>query len=133
MGENWRQFVKAGDAVFTIENENTGNRVTFRVQKHAEKDLWFVKVLCGPDNENDCAYLGCIFGHEFRRTAKSRIGEDALSFQVFRWLCAYLESSHELPACVHVYHQGQCGRCGRRLTVPQSIAQGFGPECIQYV
>jgi hypothetical protein len=48
MGENWRQFVKAGDAVFTIENENTGNRVTFRVQKHGEKDVWFVKVPCGP-------------------------------------------------------------------------------------
>jgi hypothetical protein len=133
LGQNWKTFIKAGDAVFTIQNESTGNRLTFRVQKHQEKDLWFVKVLCGPDNESDYVYIGCIFGHDFRRTAASRVGEDAQSYQVFRWLSAYLESEYELPECVHVYHEGRCGRYGRRLTVPGSIEQGFGPECIHYV
>ena len=130
---NWKTFVKAGDVIFTVANENTGNRLTFHVQKHAEKDLWLVNVLCGPDNESDWAYLGCLCGHEFRRTAKSRIGEDALSYQVFRWLAQYLQSDRELPACVHVYHEGRCGRCGKRLTVPASIEQGLGPACIRYV
>jgi len=32
-----------------------------------------------------------------------------------------------------VFHEGACGRCGRTLTVPESIASGFGPECIRYV
>jgi hypothetical protein len=28
-----------------------------------------------------------------------------------------------------VWHEGRCGRCGRKLTVPESIESGFGPEC----
>jgi len=24
----------------------------------------------------------------------------------------------------------RCGRCGRVLTVPESVESGFGPECI---
>ena len=130
---DWRSFIKAGHAIFTIANSETGNRFTFRVTKHLEKDLWFVSVLRGPDNESDYTYVGAIFGHEFRLTRHSRVGEDAPSFRVFRWLHQYLESQAELPETVGVYHEGCCGRCGRRLTVPQSIRQGFGPECIQYV
>jgi len=30
-----------------------------------------------------------------------------------------------LPGVVH------CSRCGRRLTDPQSIRRGYGPECAQ--
>ena len=26
-------------------------------------------------------------------------------------------------------HEGRCGRCGRALTVPESIDTGFGPHC----
>lgn len=133
LGQNWKAFVKAGDAAFTVENEDTGNRLMFRVQKHQEKELWFVKVLCGPDHEADYAYIGCLFGHDFRRTAKSRVSEDTPSFRALGWLAQYLQSEHELPECVHVYHEGRCGRCGRRLTVPASIEAGFGPECIRYV
>jgi hypothetical protein len=28
-----------------------------------------------------------------------------------------------------VYHEGRCGRCNRKLTVPESIETGLGPEC----
>lgn len=130
---DWKRFVKAGRAVFTVRNDQTGNRLTFKVNKCDGKDLWFVSVLSGPDNERYYGYLGCLFGDEFRRTAKSRIGEDALSCRAFRWLSGLLQSGKDLPDHVHVYHEGRCGRCGRRLTVPQSIEQGFGPECIHLV
>ena len=130
---DWRRFIKVGHAVFTIQNRRTGNHLTFRVTRRADRDLWFVEVLRGPDNENDYLYVGAIFGHEFRLTRRSRVGEDSMSFRVFRWLHQYLESQVDLPASVSVYHEGCCGRCGRRLTVPQSIRQGFGPECIQHV
>jgi hypothetical protein len=29
-------------------------------------------------------------------------------------------------------HTGKCGRCGRKLTDPQSIARGIGPDCLGY-
>ena len=31
------------------------------------------------------------------------------------------------------WHEGRCGRCGRKLTVPESIEAGYGPECINLV
>jgi hypothetical protein len=35
-----------------------------------------------------------------------------------------------LGATLEFWHEGRCGRCGRRLTVPDSIASGYGPECV---
>lgn len=132
---DWQSFVLAGKAVFTVKNEQTGNRLTFKVT-HAddpEKDLWFVSVLRGTDNESDYSYVGIIRGSEFRLTAKSRVTEEAPAYRVFRWLYQHILAQKDLPGCVHVYHEGKCGRCGRTLTVPESIETGFGPECIKHV
>jgi hypothetical protein len=128
---NWKDFVKAGKAIFTLENEATGNRFTYKVKKCNDKDIWFVSVLNGPDNYHNYMYLGTIFGNDFRSTAKARVSKDALSFKAFAWLNLYLNSDKDLPEGVHVHHEGRCGRCGKRLTVPESIKSGFGPECIK--
>lgn len=126
-----REFVLAGNALFTVMNEATGNRFTFKVKKHDEKDLWFVKVLTGPENENDYRYLGTIFDSGvFRLTNGSKISKEAMSFKVFDWFWRHIET---LPEKVKVYHEGRCGRCGRTLTVPESILSGYGPECINYI
>jgi hypothetical protein len=97
------------------------------------KPLWFVKVLAGSDNDLDYTYIGCLAGRRFCRTPNSRVSGDALNWRVFQWLAFYRKSDYDLPACVRVYHEGHCGRCGRRLTVPASISAGFGPEYIRYV
>ena len=53
-----------------------------------------------------------------------------ISFQAFAWFLASLSRpGTELPEQLEFWHAGRCGRCGRRLTVPASIASGFGPEC----
>jgi hypothetical protein len=36
-------------------------------------------------------------------------------------------------ALAYAIESGRCARCDRELTVPASIHQGFGPECIKYV
>jgi hypothetical protein len=130
---DWKKFIKAGRAVFTVENTMTGMRFTFKVNKHETKDLWFVSVLRGPDNTCDYLYIGAVFDTEFRRTKKSRVGENAQSYQVFKWLSDILHSDLNLPNGVKIYHEGRCGRCGRTLTVPQSIEWGFGPDCVGLV
>ena len=28
-----------------------------------------------------------------------------------------------------VYHVGKCGKCGKKLTTPESILTGLGPTC----
>lgn len=127
------RFVLAGDARFTIVSPKTGSRFTFRVQRSKDEgdDRCFVKVLTGPDNGGDYAYLGTIFAAavsvgSYVHGSRSRISREAPSAQAFAWFWRKL--AFGAPAC-EVWHLGRCGRCGRDLTVPESIASGLGPEC----
>ena len=135
------QFLLAGNSTLTIVNDETGNRFTYKVRKKevensgAQVNLYFVSLLNGPDNENDFCYLGTIFFNgngqgDFRTTRNSKVTGDAPSFKAFKWLFSMLQKEAELPDKVKFYHEGRCGRCGRTLTVPESIESGYGPECI---
>lgn len=126
---DWRRFVLAGRAVFTVRNEHTGNRLTYKVKKAKDTDVWFVSVLAGASYD----YVGTIFGDGFRWTHKSAVPRDSVAFRVFAWLYDHILANIELPGFVQVYHEGKCGRCGRPLTVPESIESGFGPECVKFL
>ena len=131
--EHIREFVLAGHAIFTAQNTLTGGRFTFKIMKAEanEKfpgDAWFVSVLAGPDNTADYQYLGMIRDGRFRRTAKSRISEDAPSCKAFAFIWQYLD---RLPAALAIFHEGRCGCCGRALTVPESVTRGIGPVCME--
>jgi hypothetical protein len=133
--EDAKLFALSGNATFTVENAATGGRFTFRVSRPKGRDAndpLFVNVLRGPDNEADFAYLGCLWprrGMEFGRTRGTKIGEEAPSMIVWRWLWTRINGRRELPAGVTVWHEGKCGACGRKLTVPDSIKSGLGPVC----
>jgi hypothetical protein len=136
--ESPKNFVLAGKAIFTVQNEKTGNRFTYKVtQAKDDKKIWFVSVLNGPDNGTNYAYIGTIFANnfyvatlDFRHTKKSTVTAEAQSFKVFAWM---LKNNLILPEFVKVHHEGFCCRCGRRLTVPESIKSGIGPECAKRV
>lgn len=128
-------FVLAGNARLTLVSRKTGARFTYRVRRPADAGtdgVHFVSVLTGPDNEHDFQFLGTIFeGARFVHGRKSKIAEDAPSARAFAWAFRHLAQSRELPELLEVWHEGACGRCGRALTVPESIARGLGPECAQ--
>jgi len=134
------RFMLAGNARMTLVSKKTGNRFTFRVRspKGGEEGAgpWFVSVLNGTDNEADYAYAGSIFpdpktGFVFRSTKAAKISSEAPSFKAFAWTFAKLASQTKVDDLVEVWHEGRCGRCGRVLTVPSSIASGLGPECAE--
>ena len=128
-----KEFITAGKALFTLKNEETGNRFTFKVSKpkDSNKDMFFVSLLNGPDNYSNYQYMGSIFGQKFTLTKKSKIGQAAPSYRAFNWLWDMIIGNHDLPEQVKVLHNGKCARCGRRLTVPESIESGFGPHCLE--
>lgn len=131
------QSIKAGNARLTLVSKKTGTRFTYRVKapKDEEKpNLWFVQVLTGPENETDYAYIGYIkAGKSFQHGgAKAKVGQGAPSVRAFAWFMDQLHASI-LPDTLEVWHEGGCGRCGRALTVPESIERGIGPECQKYM
>lgn len=151
-----KQFVTAGHARFTLVSGATGTRFTFEVvqpeeQRNPAAPVMFVRVLTGQNNESDYTFLGTIFtttraqiggGHfgpvygnvpcapKFIHSSKSRIAATAPSARAFAWAWPRIVAGVELLNC-EVWHEGRCGRCGRALTVPESIESGIGPVCAE--
>ena len=134
-------YLFAGNATFTVLNTATQGRFTFKVQVAKDKATgkaldfpWFVKVLTGSNNESDYRYLGVIFSapegqpRTLKLTGKSFATPDTPCAKAFSWVLDRLQGKG-LPPTVEVWHSGHCGRCGKTLTVPESIERGIGPDC----
>lgn len=123
-----REFMLAGKAIFTLVSTKTGARYTYRVRKAQDKDIWFVSFLRGADNTSDYSYLGIIRDQKFHLTAKSKLPADSTPVVAIQWFVDRLLTGQPTEG-VEFWHAGRCARCGRLLTVPDSIASGYGPEC----
>lgn len=126
-----KQFALAGRARLTLRSCRTGARFTFRITQKDETSPHFVSLLTGPDNTRSYTYLGTIFqGQRYAHGRKSSISADATSSKAFAWAWSFL-SRGELPPECEVWHEGTCARCGRALTVPESVSRGLGPDCAE--
>lgn len=139
-------FLEAGRAIITVRSKATGNRRTFKFSRPTEdrstgqaRPIW-VNLLAGPDNGSDYVFIGTIWPNPgqwtFKRSRKLTSANVAANgaIAVVEWLVKHINTSPEaLFRQAELWHEGRCGRCGRRLTVPESIASGFGPECINHV
>jgi hypothetical protein len=123
------KFIFAGNSTATFVNTKTNNRFTFKVKQKKDSNLFFVSVLTNPDTYT---YIGTVINGQFKHGKNSKITKDAQSVRVFDYVFNNLVSN-SLPNFIEVWHEGRCGKCGRNLTVPESIANGLGPECIKSI
>ena len=140
--EDAKAFLFAGKSTVTFVSPSK-NRFTYKVSKLKEKyktnkggdDVFFVSLMTGSDNERCYSYMGTVFAKangvkNFKMTAKSKVAKDAMSVKAFVYVM-YNLYRNSLANGVEIWHEGKCGRCGRKLTVPTSIENGIGPECIK--
>lgn len=135
------QFIMSGKAIFTVVSKKTGKRYTYKVERSAidkrekrtDNGFRFVKVMTGSDNETSYGYLGLIRGGVFEHGKKSRIPMTDGSSVGLTWVLDQLHRGVIPADKVEIWHEGRCGKCGKRLTVPASIASGIGPECSKNV
>jgi hypothetical protein len=134
--EDARAFALAGNAILTLQSLKTGLHFTYKVRQAKDKqtgqpqpELYFVSLLSNgsPDDESSFGYLGMIRGGQFSLTRASRATDGAASVKAFR----FFWESTQLHEALVVRHEGRCGRCGRTLTVPESIDRGIGPDCAE--
>lgn len=124
-----RKYIFGGNATFTVVSIPTNSRFTYKVKKSdGERPVFFVSVLIGPDNWTNYKYAGLLNPEtlEFRSTTNSKISFNAPSVFALRWMLNHIESDQ-----FELWHEGRCGVCGKKLTVPESIASGIGPICAQ--
>lgn len=127
------RYILQGNSVVTLQSGKTGVWYTLRVtvtptDKHAYK----VEALRGSDNTSDWHYIGIYYsdtryfyvGTPYNtRDQRSWPG----SLRAAKYFFDQLPSS--IPANLYVYGENLCRLCGRRLTTPESIERGCGPEC----
>lgn len=146
-----KEFVLGGKSIFTLEiphewaSEHSCNaHYTYKIVlkkgndgsdgRPKSSDIYFVNLLAGPDNTSDYSYIGVLDINSgfVRLTRSSKITEKCMSYRLLNRVLLNLwrgEEGRILEAGFDVHHEGRCGRCGRKLTVPESIRSGFGPEC----
>ena len=134
-----RAFIWAGNARFTLRSLKTGLHFTYRVRvKKADVGVtadtattYFVEVLRGPDNTSHFSYAGVMRKPgTFWITQASRVLRTSSSVKALVWFLDAMTHEHSvLGKPLEVWHEGRCCKCGRVLTVPQSIMDGVGPEC----
>jgi hypothetical protein len=129
--EDIQNFIFAGHSIFTIESEVSKVWYTFKME-HPKKDTntFFVSVLRGPDNTDSYSYVGMVKKNEkfFTLTKASKYKEDSTCVKAFGFFFRNLMKNYLHPE-MNFYHMGYCGRCGRPLTVPDSVQRGIGPVC----
>ena len=118
-------FMFAGKATFSLKSRVTGAHHTYRITTSKDGALFFVAVVVGGSK----LYAGVIPADNrttFRSTRAAKVERNHPAVVTIEW---YLRNvGHEQ---VEVHHEGQCGRCARKLTHPESISNGIGPECIK--
>jgi hypothetical protein len=142
-------FIIAGRAIFTLsvpsyftnQNPQCRSRYTFQVKRIDASDRWpeswFVNLLTGPDNTHDYSALGKLDPKTgaVRLVRSTRYNDNSWPVRLIRRVFACLWEVNDscpndiLKAGFELRHEGRCGRCGRRLTTPESIDRGLGPEC----
>lgn len=135
------RFMLAGNATITLVSKRTGFRWTYRIKKpddfSIDRPIWFVSVMKGSDNERDFGYIGQIKlarAEYFYERGRKCWPDFFAASDAFAWFCkAAMRNSETHLSQLEVWHEGRCGRCGRKLTVPESVEAGFGPECIGHV
>jgi len=143
VGDDIKNFIFAGRAIFTLQSSKSGIHYTYMMsvpkedRKNEKHDLYFVAVLRGPNNNSDYSYMGIVVRNgnswKFTLTKKSKIKEDAMSCVAFKY---FFERITRIPPHIdpqmNFYHMNLCGKCGRRLTTPESVERGIGPVCASY-
>jgi hypothetical protein len=132
----WK-FLHAGNSTITLVSTKTGRRFTYRVAlarktNRTPQARWFVRLHDGGEG----VYIGWVDGTG-RFCPKPEI-EAQPAVRAFQWaygrLHLWSEAGADIePAALQVWHEGRCGRCGRALTVPESITTGLGPDCAKKV
>lgn len=129
------------DHVFTVENAQSGEYRTFRVEtqppgaKFAPGER-ILSLLVGPENSKNYQGFAFVRTDPVDGTARVNVwtrkrGENGekSDYERFSALLSYLERTPENLHQYVIHEATACRRCGGLLTRPQSIRLGIGPVC----
>ena len=128
-------------AELTVSN-GKGEHVTFRITAPTTATarggrtidratpVRFVSVMTGSDSCGAYSYVGMLDTHiGIKPTKGSKLPLSDRRVAAVAWVIRQVASAATLPDGYSLAHAGKCLCCGRKLTNPDSIKSGIGPEC----
>lgn len=124
------EFFLGGNSLFTIQSKTTGTRFTYKILRSKNDENYFkVMTFVGTDNTKDYKQMGYIERLKSPLiNPVSAIWKTHKAFIALDHVYLNLNVQKFMPS-LEIWHEGRCCKCGRVLTVPESIARGIGPEC----
>lgn len=139
-----KEFITAGRATFTVVvgeqcPKDAKDHYTYRIVKKVGhlfgKEVWFASLMTGSDNERSYSYIGLFCPHSGTVTLRGKtrfVGTETPVLILQKVLARiWAGQGQQITAAAgwDVKHCGRCGKCARKLTHPESIDSGIGPEC----
>lgn len=119
---------------FTIQNTSKNTHRTVRIKTVKKGNLEgkrIISILTGPDNNSD--YRGFGFVND---NGLIFIWNKHRDSHILLWIARYISGKFRFDQDVknvNLLVEKSCIRCNRRLTTPESIKNGIGPECMKKV
>lgn len=126
-----KAYMLAGNAIFSVVNDKTGNHMTYKVSRKKDKatdkgeeEIWFVSVSY---NYESFRCIGIITKNQFFPSKKVDAETPSVKGFAIIWKRYCIENKP--MENVRILHSKYCARCGRLLTEPDSISRGMGMYC----
>ena len=131
--DQFPRLLLAGKSTLTLRNPKRGTHI--RVRMYNKKDragnpstCFFLKVSLLGDSDTGYRYAGAYFSDSKRFKAAPELEVDPPLAAVVSLILRAIDTPNLLSSA-EIMHEGKCCRCGRKLTHPESIETGLGPEC----
>lgn len=128
-------YLTAGKCTFTLYSRKLDKRYTYHVVQDAKvKNRYIVSLFFGNDNADyahSYRFLG-LFYSDTMRLKNNSIGtakQDAS--RMLDYFLDVVSERREWPDTCEFYPSTHCARCGRKLTTPESVTRGIGPDCLE--
>lgn len=133
------KFMLAGMSEFILISGKTGKRLVYKLDKkesNKSKDgeKQYVYWLNTAEKNGTMIYAGVLFfdsndsKFKFGKGARGNLTNDDIRVKSILYVLNALQKG-KTDINVTVMHTGKCGKCGKKLTDPESIAIGLGPKC----
>ena len=123
-------------AYVTLYNKESGNHRTFRFKKQSVDDSFapdriILQLLTGSDNENDYQGIGFLNGSSIQVWRKYVGSQNEKTAEILGQVLFGFIGRYPLEVLerFEVITSGNCFKCGKTLTTPDSVESGIGPIC----
>ena len=137
------EFMLAGCSEFIMKSGKTGHKLRYKLDKKLSTQMKnsdgslggdYIYWLNTAESNGTFVYAGVLFfdnktkQFKFGKGARGNLNYNDVRVKSILYVLNRLYKG-ETSVNVEIYHVGKCGRCGKRLTDPESIERGLGPMC----